>query len=295
MSTPSGGPQLRIALIGAGRVGIAVTELLRRAGHEITGVSSQHRESAIGAARRFDTTAFDHRAELPGVDVLLLGVPEGAIEPVVGEIISSLEAGTVLVHFAGALGIGPLGEAGAAGAKVAALHPVQTFPDVERGIERLPGSAGGVTAEPAVQSWAADLIATDLGGVPVLVAEEARSIWHAAAVSTSNGIAALLALAEAILGAIGIDDPHRVLGPLAAATVANAAERGAAESLTGPVVRGESEGIGRPLDALAGASPELVEDYALIARVIVNSATRSNRITKEEAVKMLELVETPPR
>jgi predicted short-subunit dehydrogenase-like oxidoreductase (DUF2520 family) len=290
MSTSSGPPH-QIALIGAGRVGTAVAELLRRAGHEITGVSSRRPDSAEQGATRLHSTTFDHRVELPSVDVLLLGVPEDAIESVVAEITSSLESGTVLVHFAGALGIGPLKEAGAKGAGVAALHPVQTFPDVERGIDRLAGSAWGVTATPAIESWAADLIASDLQGLPVLVPEKARPIWHAAAVSTSNGIAALLAVAEDMLADIGIDDPRRVLGPLAAGTVANAAERGGAESLTGPVVRGERGGIGRHLDALADASPQLVQDYALIARVIVNSATRANRISKEEGMKMLELVE----
>ena len=139
------------------------------------------------------------------------------------------------------------------------------------------------------------MIVSDLGGLPVLVPEEARSIWHAAAVSTSNGIAALLAVGEAMLAAIGIADPQRVLGPLAASTVANAGMRGGAESLTGPVVRGEKDSIGRHLDALTDVTPELAEDYALIARVIVGSATRANRISKEEAMKMLELLENPAR
>lgn len=294
MSTPSG-PPYQIALIGAGRVGTAVAELLRRAGHEITGVSSRRPESAEQAASRLRTTTFDYRVGLPPADVLLLGVPEGAIEPVAAEIASSLEPGTVLVHFAGAVGVGPLREASAAGAGVAALHPVQAFPDVERGIENLPGSAWGVTAAQAIERWAAELISSDLQGLPVLVPEEARPIWHAAAVSTSNGISALLAVGETMLAAIGIDNPHRVLGPIAAGTVANAAGRSSAESLTGPIVRSEKETIGRHVDALAEASPQLAENYALIARVIVNSAMRANRLSKEEAMKMLELVEIPPR
>lgn len=292
MPTPPSSP-FRIALIGAGRVGTAVGEVLRRAGHEITGVSSRLTESAERAAERLHSTTFDQRLELPEADVLLLGVPDAAIEPVVGGIAHMLEPRMVVIHFAGALGVGPLKQASVAGAGVAALHPVQTFPDIERGIDRLPGSAWGVTAPPEIEQWAADLVAADLAGLPVLVPEEARSVWHAAAVSTSNGIAALLAVGEAMLAAIGIADPQRVLGPLAAGTVANAGERGGAESLTGPVVRGEDQSIGRHLDALTDASPELVEDYALIARVIVDSATRANRIDKGEAKRLLDLLENP--
>ena len=291
MSTPEF--PFRIALIGAGRVGTAVTEVLRRRGHEVIGVSSRGSESAERAAARLHSTTFDHRSGLPAADVVLLGVPDDAIEPVVAEIVPWLDAGTVVLHFAGALGLGPLKKASEAGAGAAALHPVQTFPDIERGIDRLPGSAWGVTAPPEIARWAEALIAADLEGLPVGVPEEARSVWHAAAVSTSNGIAGLLAVGEAMLAAIGIADPQRVLGPLAAGTVANAGERGGAESLTGPVVRGERESIDRHLKALADASPHLVDDYALIARVIVNSATRANRIDKEEAAKLLELLENP--
>ena len=294
MSTPSVRP-FQIALIGAGRVGTAVTEVLQRAGHEVAGVASRRAESAERAAARLNSTLFDHRSELPAVDVLLLGVPDDAIEPVVAEVATRLEPGIVVIHFAGALGVGPLEQASVAGAGVAALHPVQTFPDVERGIERLVGVAWGVTTPPETEKWATDLIASDLGGLPVLVPEEARSIWHAAAVSTSNGIAALLAVGEAMLAAIGIADPQRVLGPLAASTVANAGIQGGAESLTGPVVRGEKESIGRHLDALTDVTSELAEDYRLIARVIVDSATRAKRISEVEAMKMLELLENPAR
>ncbi|HZA20440.1 MAG TPA: DUF2520 domain-containing protein [Actinomycetota bacterium] len=294
MSTPSGS-RLRVALIGAGVVGTAVTEVLRRAGHEVTGVSSRRAESAERSAARLATRTFDHKSELPPADVLLLGVPDEAIGPVVSEIAQPLAPGAVVVHFAGALGIEPLAEASAAGAGVAALHPVQTFPDVERGIERLPGSAWGVTASPEIESWAGGLIAADLGGLPVIVLEEARPVWHAAAASTSNGIAALLAAGEAMLAAIGIVEPHRVLGPLAAGTVANASERGAAESLTGPVVRSETTSIARHLDGLTDASPQLAEDYARISGVIVDAAMRAHRIEKDEAEKMLELLENRPR
>jgi predicted short-subunit dehydrogenase-like oxidoreductase (DUF2520 family) len=114
-------------------------------------------------------------------------------------------------------------------------------------------------------------------------------------VSTANGIASLLAVGEAMLSAIGIDEPRRVLGPLAAGTVANAGERGAAEILTGPVVRGERDTIARHLDALAATSPQLAEDYARIARVVVDAATRARRVEPDQGERMLELLENRSR
>ena len=44
------------------------------------------------------------------------------------------------LHLSGSLGLDVLEPATAVGAEILSLHPLQTFPDVERGIERLPGS-----------------------------------------------------------------------------------------------------------------------------------------------------------
>jgi predicted short-subunit dehydrogenase-like oxidoreductase (DUF2520 family) len=282
---------LRIALIGAGRVGTAVSELLRRGGHSIVGVSSRQAESAERGAAFLKSAVFDHRREMPPVDVLLLGVPDGAISSVASEVAPFMHEGIVVIHFAGALGLAPLAEARTAGAGVAALHPVQSLPDVDSAIERLPGSAWGVTAPDDLQSWARDLVTDELRGFAVMVSESERPLWHAAAVTTSNGIVALFATAESMLASLAIERPQRVLGPLAAGSVANAQRTGGDEALTGPVVRGEDATIAGHLEALAATAPHLVEDYARVARVIVGAALRARRIGEEDAERMLGLLE----
>ncbi|MGH2697900.1 MAG: Rossmann-like and DUF2520 domain-containing protein [Actinomycetota bacterium] len=295
MSTSAPTPKSRVALIGAGRVGTAVAELLRRRGRALAGVSSRRAESAERAAAALGTSVFDHRIALPEADIFLVGAPDGAIAPVASEIAPFLHEGAAVIHFAGALGLAPLGDASAVGAGVAALHPVQSFPDVETALERLPGSAWGVTASEGILRWSEDLITEELEGLAVTVPEAARPTWHAASVSTSNGVAALLATGEAMLASVGIDRPQRVLGPLAAGTVANARRRGGALTLTGPVVRSESATIARHLEALAITAPELVEDYARVARIIVGAALRAQRIADEQAAKMLDLLENAGR
>jgi predicted short-subunit dehydrogenase-like oxidoreductase (DUF2520 family) len=287
---PPARSDLRIALIGAGRVGTAVSELLRRRGHSIVGVSSRRAESSERAAAFLETVVFDHRTGLPPGDVFLLGVSDGAIPSVTSEIAPFLHDGAVVIHFAGAVGLAPLAAANAAGAGAAALHPLQSFPDVDTAIERLPGSAWGVTASDGLETWIHDLVTDELEGFPVTVSEAARPLWHAAAVTTSNGIAGLLSTAESMLASVGIPRPESVLGPLAAGTVANARQRGGAEILTGPVVRAEGATIAAHLEALATAAPHLVEDYARVARIIVGSALRARRIGEEEAERMLGLL-----
>ena len=290
---------LRLALIGAGRVGTAVTELLRRRGHVVAGVASRSADSARRAADFLDAEVFDHHATLPVADVVLLGVPDGEIEEVAGHLAKRLRQlgrsqeieGCAVVHFAGASGIERLTAVLDAGAGAAALHPVQACPDVSSAIERIPGSAWGVTTSSGLEGWAINFVTRELSGDPVVVAEEHRPLWHAAASITSNGVAALLATGEALLSSIRVEAPERVLGPLAAGTVANAATGGGAATLTGPIVRGEVDTIAAHIGHIAGAVPHLVEDYARVVRVIVAAALGARRIDQQTALRVIRQLE----
>jgi predicted short-subunit dehydrogenase-like oxidoreductase (DUF2520 family) len=228
---------------------------------------------------------------LPESDLVLLGVPDRAIHELAARLAVAVRPGAIVCHFAGSLGIGPLD---ALPAKVgrAALHPVQTCPDPETAIVRLPGSAWGVTCSEELREWAFALVEGDLRGHPVAVAEEVRPLWHAASVTTANGVAALLAAGEAMLAAAGIADPVGVLGPLAAGAVANAREGGGGgATLTGPVVRGETDIVGGHLEAIARLAPGLESAYRAVSRSIIDSARRSQRIDAATARAMTALVE----
>ena len=282
-----------VALIGAGRVGTAVAQLLRDRGHRILGVASRSERSARRAAERLGSRVFDIDRPVDA-DVYLLGT---GIDPL-PELASTLAAhvgleGRFVVHFAGAAGITPLADAGAAGAAVCALHPVQSCPDVDAAVRNLPGSFWGVTVSPGHESWVERFVDT-LDGTVVLVDEEDRVRWHAAAVVTSNGLAALLAAGESILRDLGVADPERVLGPLAAGTLANARTGGGgARTLTGPVVRGETDVVHAHLASLIARSPRLSETYRTVSSLIVEVAALEGRIDGETARSVREALEIP--
>jgi predicted short-subunit dehydrogenase-like oxidoreductase (DUF2520 family) len=267
---------LDLVLIGAGRVGTAVAVLLQRRGHRVVGVASRSPASAQRAGDLLDAPVADLPG-LPEADASLLGVPEEALEET-GSQIATLGGTGIVCHFAGVVGISPLRAVTVAGMYAAALHPVQSCPDVDTAIARLPGSAWGVTASPEVTTWATRLVASDLGGLPFLIAEQDRPLWHAAAVTTANGTTALLSLGEALLAQIGIDRPEAVLGPLLAGTLANAGRGGAAAALTGPVVRGEATTVRSHVQALRSQAPDLLEAYRLSARTILVAAVEAGRV-----------------
>jgi predicted short-subunit dehydrogenase-like oxidoreductase (DUF2520 family) len=266
----------RVLLVGAGRVGTAVTSLLASRGLETVAVASRS-EASSAAAARFLGAPVARLDDLPEADLVIIGATDAGIAPLAAKVASSPSATARVVHLSGASGTECLDAVTRSGGIAWALHPVQACPDVDTAVRRLPGSVWGVTVT-ADPEGAERLVVHELGGRPVTVPEEARPLWHAASVMTSNGISALLAFGEELLGSIGIDDPSVVLGPLAAGTVANAREGGGgAATLTGPIARGEAGTIQRHLGALSG-SPDLAERYKGVAMAILAAADRSGKL-----------------
>jgi predicted short-subunit dehydrogenase-like oxidoreductase (DUF2520 family) len=273
-----------LVLIGAGRVGTAVAVLLQQSGHRFLGVASRSPDGARRAADLLGAPVFDTEL-MPSADAALVGVAVDQLERV-GAKLADLHRTEIVCHFAGPVGLAPLRAAVEVGMSIAALHPVQTCPDVETAVQLLPGSAWGVTTSHGLDDWARKLITDDLQGFPVEVAEEDRAVWHAAAVTTANGIAALMSLGERMLSRIGVTDPARVLAPLAGGVVTAAvAADDAATMMTGPVVREEVETIRAQVGALSG-SPDLQHAYRLVTRTILLAAEGSGRIDVSTAEKM---------
>jgi predicted short-subunit dehydrogenase-like oxidoreductase (DUF2520 family) len=290
--TPPPSP-FSFTLIGAGRVGTAVAELLRRAGHRPVAVASRSELSAARAAGLLGCPVTEVKAAVRNAEVVVLGVPAGAIEEMAASIAPHLHPGPVVVHLAGTVGLDPLHPVRSAGALGAALHPVQACPDVDTAIARLPGSAWGITTDESIEEWARAVVTDDLQGSPVIVDEAARPLWHAAAVMTSNGIAALLTIGESLLQSISITHPEDVLGPLAHGTVQNAIEGGGGgATLTGPIVRGEMDAVSRQMDAIESADPRLSPAFRLGARLILEAAVGSGRVADEAAAGWRRLLET---
>lgn len=279
------------SLLGAGRVGTAVGALLVRAGHRAVGVWSRDGGSAARAAERLGCTPGDLDTAVQGSELVLIGTIDSAIEDIAQRAATALSPGTAVVHFAGSLGLAPLASVSEAGGRALALHPVQACPDVDTAIARLPGSAWGITCAAADRDGAIAVVGA-VQGIPVFVDDSARPAWHAAAVTTSNGTAALMSVAEALLTAIGVDEPEHVLGPLALGTVQNAIEGGGGgATLTGPVVRDERATVARHLAAIETTVPELARAFRATIASILEAAIVAKRISPDVRAEWENMLE----
>jgi len=215
-----------VAIVGAGRLGVALADALRRAGYPVAGPLGRGADSS-------------------DADVVLLCVPDQQIAAAA----RVLRAGKLVGHCSGATGLAEL-----APHEAFSLHPLMTVTDQGAKFEGA-GAAIAGTTERAL-AIARELAAV-LGLRVVEIAERDRAAYHAAASIASNFLVTLEAAAERIASTVGVE--RALLAPLVRATVENWATLGPARALTGPVARGDEETVRRQRAEVATRAPELLE------------------------------------
>jgi len=273
--------RLSVGVVGAGRVGAVLAAALREAGHSVTAASGVSAESVS----RIETLLSGVPRQEPeqvvrAADLVLLTVPDDSLAPLCAGLatVGAFRPGQLVVHTAGRFGVGILSDAVAAGALPLAIHPAMTFTGTSLDRSRLADSVFAVTAPTALLPIAQALV-VEMGGEPLVVAEEDRPAYHAALVHGANHAVTLVAQAAAVLARLGVEEPGRVLAPLVHASVENAlaGAAGSVASLTGPVVRGDAGTVAAHLAALA-AVPETRAAYRAMARATADLALEGGRI-----------------
>ena len=214
-----------VAIVGAGRLGTALTRALHESGVPVTGPHS----------RGFDGT---------GAGVVLLCVPDDAIAVAAAAVTAP---GALLGHCSGASRLDVLGDH-----EGFSLHPLMT-------VTRDGADFRGVTAAVAGRTpralAAATALADALGLRAVQVEESDRAAYHAAAAIASNFLITLQDAAAELMATVGLD--RAVLLPLARAALDNWGKDGPA-ALTGPVARGDNRTVELHREAVTERTPDLL-------------------------------------
>jgi predicted short-subunit dehydrogenase-like oxidoreductase (DUF2520 family) len=283
---------MKVAMLGGGRAGVAIAVLLQRAGHTIVAVSG--RGPTRDRATRYlpDVPVLDPVSAVRDAELIVVAVPDDRIEPIVTElaVAGAFEPGRWVAHVSGATPLAALDAAREAGAHRLGIHPLQTFPDPAAGIDRIPGCLIAISADDDRGWFMAERIAEDLMGEPFRLQEDHRALYHAAAVFASNYLVTATAVAEQLLAAAGVPEPSRALRPLQRATVDNVGSMGAGDALTGPAVRGDAGTIERNLAALSAHAPWSIAAYVEMARLALDLAVRSGRLTDAQRASVEEVL-----
>ncbi|MQA94457.1 MAG: DUF2520 domain-containing protein [Streptosporangiales bacterium] len=280
--------RLRVGVVGAGRVGATLGAALSQAGHTVVAASGVSDASRERIAERLPTAqVLPERGVVEAADLVLLTVPDDALSPLIDGLVATevkLE-GRLLAHTSGRHGTEVLEPATRRGALPLALHPVMTFTGRPEDLNRLTATSFGVTApEPLLP--VAQALVVEMGGEPVTIAEENRPLYHAALAGGANHLVTLVAEAAELLGAAGVENPSRMLGPLLGAALDNGLRLGIS-GLTGPVVRGDAGTVAEHLAELGRVSPEARAAYVALARLTADRALAAGLLAPEAAERLL--------
>jgi predicted short-subunit dehydrogenase-like oxidoreductase (DUF2520 family) len=276
----------RLAIVGRGRLGTALASALSAAGYDVAGPLGRGADgrAAFGLAAGASTAlgsgvgrrtpgshaADDHAASDRGAgdrgtpprapDAVLLCVPDEQIEAAA----ALIAPGPLVGHCSGATTLAPL-----APHEAFSLHPLMTV--TPEGARFAGAGAAIAGSTPGAIALAAG-IAVALGMRAVVIADEDRAAYHAAASIASNLLVTLEAAAERMALSAGAD--RELLLPLVRATIENWATLGPRRALTGPIARGDEATVARQRGAVADRAPDLLPVFDALAEATRTLAGR---------------------
>jgi predicted short-subunit dehydrogenase-like oxidoreductase (DUF2520 family) len=269
-----------IAIVGAGRLGTALATALRRAGYAILEVVSRPgavpERSARQLANRVGAEATSVRNASLLADVIWFCVPDREIAAAA----ASLAPGRVwrrksAFHSSGALPSDELKALRRRGASVASVHPLMTF--VTGSVPPLEGVAFAVEGDSRAKRLARRIV-RDLKGDAFSISADSKPAYHAWGAFTSPLLVAMLRAGEEVAGAAGLSgaEARQRMLPIIMQTLANYIAFGAADSFSGPVVRGDVEVVRRHLRILR-RMPEAREVYLALSRAALKFLPARNK------------------
>ncbi len=283
---------LSVGIVGSGRTAQALGALLASRGVPIQAVAGRTPDN-VETAQRFMGAkhAVTVNEAARHANLLLISVSDNAIAEVASAIAAVTPLPRVVLHTSGATGpavLHPLQEKGVA---TGVLHPLQTVPSPERGLETLTGATYGYCGDPKAAEQALLLIGI-LGGKPLPVLPDRWAHYHAASVMAINYHSALFHAALELMQQAGIERESALaaLDPIVRAATDNLLAKGPEFALTGPIRRGDTVTVARHLQAVQSASPNTRRLYLAAAQTTLDLAKRAG-LSEEAALPVAALLD----
>ena len=283
-----------VSIIGMGKVGPALGFLLRNAGYRIVSVADSSPTALQQGIAYTGGRPYRRASDAASLaECIFITTGDDDIAAACEEIAlnGGIKSGTKVVHTSGAGDLDLLSSARLAGARLASIHPLQSFADIDGAIRNIPGSTFGITADEDLKDWSLGLV-KDLGGTPFFVPETSKPLYHAAACMASNYLVTLLYIVEEIYQTLGLNrqEALHAFWPLVRGTLSNVESRGTIQALTGPVARGDLGTIGKHIDSLKEHMPHLIDLYCHMGIQTVKIALQKETLSEDRADAIKKLM-----
>ena len=276
----------RINIIGCGRAAGSLARLWVQANTVTIGdvfnrskVSSQRAVHQVGAGN-----AVNNIAEMEAAEFWLIGTNDDQLAGVSQLMAQTRQdlRGTLVFHLAGRFGLDVLQPLGESGALLAALHPVRSLTDAQISLEDFAGTACVAEGSDVALSMLEPLLSS-IGGTWLPVATIDRGLYHASVSVISNITKAVAWKAQKWQRKAGLPEKTAaaVTHQLLNSTMEDLFRSGAKQSITGPVVRGDTSTIEAHIEAIRSTHPEDVEVYRVLARTVLELAQERGDLDEE--------------
>lgn len=270
--------QFNIAIIGAGKVGQTFQKILNLKDHNVTLIDRniETKQQAIRNAKLILITTTDH-----------------AIEQTCKTISTYLAPGTIVSHCSGSLNSDVLSSAKNQGCMIASSHPLNTFPSLEASLTTFSNNEHGTYLYCEGDKKALDLLNVIFSSAGFNIAQipsSSKTAYHTACVFACNYLTVLMDLSLQTAKFSGINKKQfwKAVQPLVQSTLNNISKHGTAQSLSGPIARGDTQTVSNHL-ALLKNNSEVSDIYIKLAQQALNLANQQGKLSNEklEALKTL--------
>jgi len=275
-----------INIIGCGRAAGSLARLWVQADSVTIGdILNRSRDSTETAVRKAGAgrVASDITGMQPA-DYWLIGANDGQILKLASELAEQrgdLE-NSLVFHLAGRFGLEVLAPLDEHGALLAALHPVRSLTDAHISLEDFSETACVAEGSALALDRLENLI-TSIGGTWLPVSAIDRGLYHASVSIVSNITKSVAWKAQKWQQKAGLpsDTAASVTHQLLQSTMEDLTRAGARQTITGPVVRGDTSTIEAHMEALRASHPEDIDVYRVLARTVLELAQERGDLDEE--------------
>jgi predicted short-subunit dehydrogenase-like oxidoreductase (DUF2520 family) len=284
----------RINIIGCGRAAGSLARLWKQAESvRIGDIANSSRESSLSAVGRVGTgRARQNSSAMDSADYWLIGANDDQIHTVAATLCKNkhLLEGSLVFHLAGRFGLDVLEPLADTGAHLAALHPVRSLTEAEISLDDFAGTACVAEGSEAALSLLEPLI-TSIGGTWLPVDSIDRGLYHASVSVVSNITKSVAWKAQKWQQKAGLsaETAASVTHQLLQSTMEDLSRAGAMQTITGPVVRGDTSTIEAHLKAIRTSHPEDIDVYRVLARTVLELAQERGDLDEETLARFSTL------
>jgi predicted short-subunit dehydrogenase-like oxidoreductase (DUF2520 family) len=285
---------MKISIIGTGRLGGALAIALAKSGHTIENLVARKIENARTIAEFIEPRPeILSPAELSKIssETILITTQDFEIENAGSQLAEKLEYQPFVFHTSGSLSSDVLHILKKADCKIGSIHPLVSISDSIRGAENFKSVYFCVEGDEEGVKIAQKIVA-DLKGKSFRIATEYKPLYHAAAVTASGHLTALIDVAIEMFSKCGISDTEaqEIFLPLIKSTVENLQTQTTDEALTGTFARADVAGFENHLKILReNVSEEALEVYLQLGLRSAHLAERQGA-NREKIREILEKI-----